>query len=82
MTRFTSQGNVHVKQPSIFRLLVHAKLYEELAMACTDKEMSLEFRQYAQRCIEVAKSSARLSAIANQFAMLTSPAAGLGQALH
>jgi hypothetical protein len=48
-------------------MLAHAKLYEEIALACSSEKHASEFRQYSQRCIQAASTAAAFGATAAQF---------------
>jgi hypothetical protein len=43
-------------QTIIDPLLAHAKLYEELAHACSNRRLAAEFTWYAQQCYDATKS--------------------------
>ncbi len=52
-------------------VLAHAKFYEELATACPDEKMAMEFLRYSQRCREVASAATALGQWAQTITLIS-----------
>jgi hypothetical protein len=63
-------------------VLGYAKFYEELAMACSDEELALEFRRYSRQCAEVASMAVAFGVTAAQHLGSCSPACDSAQMLQ